>query len=420
MAGIYFYAVRYELRAFCLAPLRTGSVDGDPETVLLDGDGVPLLPGSSIAGALRGWLTRQGKAEVAAELFGTPAGPGSLMVSDGLFDPDSQRSIRPRLRIDGATGTAAKGAKFDLAQVDSGARLRFTVTWLGAEYREETLCQIEELLGALHSGLIRLGGQRSQGFGRVRLEAARRCYDLRREADRRDWLADRFEGEPLALPVRTDPGRAVFTLAAAAGSILVRAAAPAAEGDESWTRALWEGETPIVPGSSVKGAVRARASLIVRAAGAPESLVEVLFGREVRSGDGGLAGQARFADAVLCPERRKRLSRIRIDRFTGGVIRGGLFTEEPLCSPLSIVVTAPVDQPAACALLLFALRDLGLGLYPLGSGGAIGRGYLTGERLTVIVGGEEKAAFTFTDGRCALDDPEGMVAGWLSAWKEAI
>ena len=41
------------------------------------------------------------------------------------------------------------------------------------------------------------------------------------------------------------------------------------------------------------------------------------------------------------------------------------------------------ENKKAAGLLLMALRDLGLGIVPLGSGSSIGRGYISGTELSV-------------------------------------
>lgn len=420
MGATFTYAVRYWVTARCETPLRTAPADGGTETVLTGADGRLLLQGSSIAGALRGWLETQEGGARADALFGSPDHAGQLIVSDGVFDKTVVPGLRPRLRIDDVTGTAADGGKFDLAQINAGAAFTFSLTWLGhREEREERTACVERLLAALHGGEITLGGQKSNGFGRVTLEARRQCCDLYQQAGRTRWLDDREDGEPLPLSPREPAGQAVFTVTGQADSILVKASAARQTQKGSCTVPLEEEGVPILPGSSVKGAVRARAKLILQASGRPEALLEELFGRGARENDNGAAGRVRFEDVRLADGQRREITRIRVSRFTGGVMRGGLFTEEPLCSPVGLRISAPAEQKCGCALLLYALRDLGCGLYNLGSGGAQGRGYLRVGRIDVSAEGK-RASLCFRDGRAErLEDPDGLVEDWLAAWKEA-
>lgn len=137
------------------------------------------------------------------------------------------------------------------------------------------------------------------------------------------------------------------------------------------------------------------------------------FGRGAEGDDTGRPGQIFFEDARLTGEKKQQITRIRINRFTGGVIRGGLFTEEPLSCGVELRITAP-DDPRVCALLLYALRDLGLGLYNLGSGGSVGRGYLTVQEIRATAPDGKQSRLLF-DGknRCSAEDSDGVFRGWL-------
>ncbi len=67
---------------------------------------------------------------------------------------------------------------------------------------------------------------------------------------------------------------------------------------------------------------------------------------------------------------------------------GGLFCETPAYGKLKIRVDLEEENKKAAGLLLMALRDLGLGILPLGSGSSIGRGYVSGTELLVKDGTE--------------------------------
>ena len=116
-------------------------------------------------------------------------------------------------------------------------------------------------------------------------------------------------------------------------------------------------------------------------------------------------------------QKSRQISRIRINKFTGGVIRRGLFTEEPLKSGVTLTITAPQDDICGCALLVYALRDLGLGLYNLGSGGAVGRGYIKVSRIAIACG-DKTADMTFGADGCKLNDTDNLVSAWLHTLEE--
>lgn len=422
MSATFTRAVRYRVEAVCLTPLRTGGADGAVDTVLRDWTGRPFVQGTSLAGALRDWLADRDPCQVES-LFGSQQQSGSLMVSDGLFEVAAEQQTRPRLRIDGATGTADDGGKFDVAHIAAGSRLTFTLTWLGREEMLEQTGAVEQMLAALHAGEIRLGAQKTNGFGRVSLTVQKRSYRMEDAGDRAAWLEDREDGTPLTLPTLTLGGQVVFTLTGRADSILVKAGAremrsSPKSGNRNVTVPLRENGRAILPGSSVKGAVRARVTAIAELLGMEETVTEELFGRMNRRGenpDNGLPGKVRFEDAVLSGKSQE-ISRIRINRFTGGVIRQGLFVEEPIQSEMELRITLPEGESRGCGLLLYALRDLGLGLYNLGSGGAVGRGYLAVDTIRAQAPDGAEACLRFDqDRRCTMEDPSGLFARWLDA-----
>ena len=415
--AVFTYAVRYWITAVCVTPLRSGGVDGDPDAVLRDRDGRAFLQGTSLAGALRGWLDRIDAAGAKA-LFGYPEHSGHLVLSDGLFEPESMSQIRPRLRIDGASGTADRGGKFDVAHIAAGSKFSFSLTWMATKTDEKELELVEKLLAAVHHGEIRFGAQKTNGFGRVTLAVKKQTYDLTNTAGRAAWMDDREQGTPLELPEAWKETQTVFTLHGHVDSILIKAAAAEHSGTGSWIGNLTENGVPILPGSSIKGAVRERAEGIARLLGLNRGVTDRIFGRAAEGNDNGIQGLVSFEDVRLSGEKQK-ITRIRIDKFTGGVFRGGLFQEEPMCSNIVLRITVPTGQPVACALLTYALRDLGLGLYSLGSGGAIGRGYVGVEKIVAQTPDQGCGTLCFHgDGACTVDDPDGLFGHWSDALEE--
>ncbi len=418
MAAAYTTAVRYSADAQCVTPLRTCGAEGGAEDVLRDSRGNAFVQGSSLAGALRGWLEKTEGEELAEKLFGSTAREGHLMVSDAVLRAGSRQTVRPRLRLDERRGAA--DGWFGMAHMEPGSRLSFTLTWLGDGRDTAELAAVEGMLGALHRGEIRLGAQKGVGFGRLSLCVRRRRYELTKAEDRAAWLADSDDGEELALPGGEMTRQVTFTVEGYADPVLIKASARVYEGGQGCYVNIEEGGRPILPGSSVKGALRAQCMRIVRSAGVEAPLTEELFGRKARRGDSGQAGMIRVDDVCVERPQKQRASRIRIDRFTGGVIRKGLFTEEPLSGKVCMSISVQTERKAECALLLYALRDMGLGLYGLGSGSSVGRGYIKVDRILIEAPGERRAAVLFEGDAIMARDPDGLLDEWQSAWKECL
>ena len=421
MKAVYNKAVRYRVDAVCRTPLRSGGADGSTESVLRDSFGNAFLQGNSLAGALRGWLEKNGEQNLAKTLFGSQEHEGRLIVSEAMLQADSEQMIRPRLRINEKNGTAVDKGKFDIAHIVSGSRLSFDLVWLGNRQGDEELMAVERMLGAVNCGEIRFGAQKSNGFGRLSLCVRKRSYDLMNEADRTAWLADSDDGDKIELPENVPDKRVIFTVEGIADSVLIKASAPVYEGDQSYTVNIEENGRPVLPGSSVKGALRAQCTRIIRSAGVREALVDELFGHGAQGDDNGRAGVICVDDVRMDDAWKQKIRRIRINRFTGGVMRGGLFAEEPLSGEVCVNISAKAEQGAACALLVYALRDLGLGLYNLGSGGAIGRGYIAVKRILIQAPDGRKAEIAFDESRAmSMEDADGLLDEWQKAWKECM
>lgn len=206
-----------------------------------------------------------------------------------------------------------------------------------------------------------------------------------------------------------------------ADSVLIKTSAQMYENDLSYAVNITENGQPVLPGSSVKGTIRAQCTRITESTGVSECLLEELFGRGARDGDNGQSGAICVDDVHMEGARKQKIKRIRINRFTGGVIRGGLFAEEPLSGEVRLHISARAKHEACYALLVYALRDLGLGLYGLGSGDAIGRGYIAVKQIKVQAPDGRKAAIAFDKNRVMrIEDADGLLNEWQQAWKECM
>ncbi|MDQ1295528.1 MAG: hypothetical protein QG608_3413, partial [Actinomycetota bacterium] len=180
--------------------------------VVRDGLDRPLVPGTSLAGALRAYLgttpplpgepapQRTVSAETIQTLFGfveerTQNGaPALIRVDDALLlGPAVRVGTRDGVGIDRRTGAAAAGFLYEKETLPEGTR--FTFRLVADEPPDGDPCvpqAVERLVGALRTGTVPVGAGRSTGLGRVVLEdiTVRRA-DLSRRAGLIDWLTGR-------------------------------------------------------------------------------------------------------------------------------------------------------------------------------------------------------------------------------------
>ncbi len=406
--SLYDHIISYQITAVCTEPLHVGGNRARSGSVLVHPvKNVPFIQATGIAGVLRDYL--EDERELQEQMFGKSADgtdTGSrVRVSDAFFcGTVVPMELRPRVKINRETGTCQSvqtkgtgswsGQKFETESVAAGSEFTFSLYLYEREHEYEAA--LERILGALHAGNIQLGGQKSNGCGYVRfLTVVKTDYDMKNAEDRKLWSKESKAGvsilDALEKQISTLDQRIHFELDGEIDSaLLVRAIAAQDYNEEAQSAEQMrtaDGRL-LVPATSVKGVVRSQMEKIAKFKGLPESELERIFGKSAEKEEKGYLGFIHFFDTVIEGKERPAQKRIHIDKFTGGVMYGGLFHETPAAGRLQIRADLENEDKRAAGLLLMALRDLGLGILPLGSGGSIGRGFLTGTELRIKDGTE--------------------------------
>ncbi len=445
-------------------PAHFGNGDGNELTdmpLLLDpfDNKTPLLTGASLAGALRGFLReqehgyggREKKASASVLLFGgrkadAEGGQSPLIIADSL-GLAAQVENRSGVKLDGKTRTAEDKKLFDVQLWQAGTRfpLRFELLICQGDDEVALKRALATALAGLSSGRITLGARKRRGYGQVIVKQWRvREYDLTVPTQLCDWLKQ--GGEPL-------PGRAVvrvvedergkksfawnealgisslitdarhfFDLHATfvlSGSLLIRSGGGAGDIGPDMVhlhsyRPEQKNEMPILSGTSLAGALRARATRIANTldkANQVTDLIYGMFGPDMNDGAWMKARQEKGVQAsrVLVQETvvengRADLvqNRVSIDRFTGGARETALFNQQPVWGGAKTEVTIALrlinPSEAEIGLLLLLLKDLWTGDLPLGGESSVGRGRLQGRQATLTHENGTKQEWEITAG----------------------
>ncbi|HIJ96601.1 MAG TPA: hypothetical protein HPP94_12855 [Desulfuromonadales bacterium] len=405
-----------------------------------DANGLPLLPGSSLAGVLRhefekrysgtvdslfGW---QIKADGAGSRLSVSCGcihgssdvpvegrlPFAQLRSDAVLRHSMNSMPRDHVRITDR-GTAADTGKFDEKVVAAGNRFTFELMLEGTA-EDETAW--ENLLNILALPEFRIGGKSRRGFGAFKIiSVTTNRFDLRNTEDFKKFcaypvqLSRKITGDDYTpTPVSSAPSASLFITPEAFWMIGGGAGDDKADMNPvNESRIVWDinGNGTVaptqfyMPGSSVKGALSHRTAFYHNAArgvfadrGAdPESVtgeangaVKELFG-SCKEGDEGRRGCILISDLFISPTHvQKIVNHVSIDRFTGGARDGILFSEQPLYKgnrmKLELVVcdSKEISIEARTALKK-ALDDLVSGRLPLGAGAGRGNGFFSGELI---------------------------------------
>ncbi len=207
MSGTHRYVLRGTLEfttPFLVGAGRKGDVAD--AVFVADPNGLPAIPGSSLAGVLRARFQERHGEEATNRLFGfqrKDQGEGSrlavswgclhdsrdvpvegLVESDRLNDPVLANAQVPTLRDHvrithrGASDAAGHG-KFDEQAVCAGHRFSFELEMIGSEAEAGLWDRLIALLG---DPALRLGGKTRRGYGAFRfVRLAQRVFDLRRD-----------------------------------------------------------------------------------------------------------------------------------------------------------------------------------------------------------------------------------------------
>ena len=430
----YSKIIKYVLIAVCTEPLHIGDASGDPEDVLIHPvDGLPFIQASSIAGVFRNYYQEVFGEESAEILFGgsrydevngTQMG-SQINFGDGRFLMDKsglKMELRPRVSINPSTGTCdtstvkgtsrQSGHKFNMTYIGAGARFVFPVYLYASELQNN----LENIFSAMNREILQFGGQKSNGCGYMKIEKLLcKEFNMRDAEDRKLWFCEEsleervYSDKTKSLKKETTMKNAyqILVEGCTEGQLLIKSIAVSDYGKgtpDSMNIQNCQGEY-IVPGSSFKGAVRNQMEKIVsylhQQGICDKDVVADAFGKVGTKQQSGKSVNLYFFDTIVGDKEENDLMplshRIHIDKFTGGVMHGGLFSEKNIAGNMSfkINVRDKNNPDRTCEILLMVLRDLAAGVMSVGGGYSVGKGVISVGKIKII---SEK------DGKCAIVD----------------
>lgn len=432
-----------------------GNGDGDnliDVPLLIDplDEKTPLLTGASIAGALRSYLRERehgfrakvgthAKADDSASirLFGgnkgDEYGEQSPLIIEDAYGKNVAIELRDGVSLAGESRTAAHDKLFTIEVWEAGTAfpLRFELIVRQGDDVSKLKQALATALAGFNDGSITLGARKRRGYGQVSVTGWRvKEYDLTNAAHLLDWI----EHGAKALSDAANPNimqalgvgemiadqRLAFRFNAnffLDGSLLIRSGSgpdieQATISDPKddpnlhrpdfmhlhSARSAPDGtrkSEPILSGTSLSGALRARAFKIARLI-APHTeegkkrtreLIDCMFGMEMDTAKKlvvPVASRVHVYEHVVTDVKNMFVqNRVSIDRFTGGTRDGALFNEQPLFGDTQSQITVDVQlenpQDYEIGLLLLLLKDLWTGDLPLGGEISVGRGRLRGK-----------------------------------------
>ena len=446
-----------ELRSPAL--IGCGSKERSDVDIIRDGGNNPFIPATSFVGALRHFITIEGRENgLKLKQFwgftddgkclketGRPAALSqtgnavSAAKGEKASDIKEERqsalrcrdltckegvipkiTIRDGIAIETKTGIVKPGGKYDYEVIEPGAQfdLHLEVSFENETTRDFSRAMIATIREVLEQESVRIGAKTNSGLGKIRLVDAKISeLDF---GDRRDlvrWLRKDFSNAPPLSGVQPFRLREkLFTIDAVFGlknSLIIRSYPSDPKLPDNVH--IQSGGNPVLPGSSLKGAIRSRAERIIKTlfgAGTDkedkaDTFLNDLFGnvdcdkQKKEAGKGrvcagksepkeALKGRIRIDEVTLPPFTTELQTRIKIDRFTGGTIESALLETLPLFSDgdankqiRNVRITIRDYKDAEAGLMLLVLKDLWTGDLAIGGEKSVGRGVLEGVRADV-------------------------------------
>lgn len=485
-------------------PAHFGNGDADALTdmpLLVDeAHGKPLLPGTSIAGALRNYLRERalgyGKKEdintLSSMLFGGFRGDDDGDQSPLIvFDASGHASgieLRDGVAIDPETRTAADEKKFDIQLLAAGSTFDLRFELVVSKDSQALRNALYTALHGLELGDITLGARKRRGFGQVTVTGWEVYkFDLKTKEGLVNWLgfdqglktptAEKGNNLATKLDVKitdeelkqTDSRSSAHLIAhfAIDGTLLIRSGfgETGNSPDTVHIRSTRDGKSvPIIPGTTLAGVLRQRALKIARTVSGDllakkdgQLIIRKIADKEVVLKKADVFVEEMFGPAVIERKDSKNtkasrvsiketeikkdsttslvITRVKIDRFTGGAYEAALFSEQPeIGKPdtqsVTLDLTLRSPKEAELGLLLLLLKDLWTGDLPIGGESSVGRGRLKGLDATLAAPSTQeipqKTSWTFTAEGESLQVKESnnvapeKLEKWVKAFNEEV
>lgn len=389
--------IYYQLTFRQTAPLRIGSGSGEQTDldVLRDSRGMPFLPGSAIAGALRDRLPHLEAKRLMGDLS-APAPDGKtvvqeslLRVCDAVLPASALFTVQHRDGVGiNERGTAIPGAKYDFEVVECNEPY-IGVLELVDDVPDELETALETALRQWVRFGAHFGARTTRGYGSMTVAVRKKiCEDLPVWLDFDPLANDAFADAEVLAPSDENDGAEIRLRAELRmqGSFTVRVNSAAPESDDAMNPPdliplLNVGGQPVIPGTSWAGTFRHHMLELAHDLALDPQAVETLFGSAAGQKE---RSRIRFGETAIEGSKSYVYTRNAVDRYTGAPRNQALFTERYAyggTGVLEILLPAYTDK-GLLDLLAVSMIDLDLGLLSAGGEGGVGRGVCEIMRLS--------------------------------------
>ena len=395
------------------SPLRIGNSNHEQSDndLMLDGRGMPFIPGTSLCGILRHRAEAlvQDK-KVITHLFGNietgiadkkamEVVTSAIIVGDAVLAETTAKDAVFVGRRDGIGlnewGTSKKRAKFDFQICETGLEFRSVIEWTGtdAERLDEIENVMEPMLKHYISNGICVGARTSRGYGKFTVKAQKKVFSLPEQLE--EWLdfdpyaAKAFSvGTELVGKLQKGDNRIEVDFEMVGTfSVRVKTAKTELAEDGSVPDSVpmenYKGN-PVIPGTTWAGVFRHHMLSLLKDVCDKENeiIVNKLFGVAENPKDF-RKSQLTFSESEIKVKdkhaQKRAVIRNAVERFTAAPKNTGLFTSMVYSGGMG---TLQIDflpkemGETQLELLAATICDMHLGMISVGGEASVGRGIM--------------------------------------------
>jgi len=393
-----YYKIRFRLAS----PLAVSSGENShtDSDIILDSRGQPMIPATSLAGAIRHYLGHEGNSHLFGFVTETEAFESKLRFYDAKAVSDSFITIRDSTALKEEEKVCLDMAKFDKEAVETNAEFLTLIESDNTDDDEEEA--LLNALAAIHAGQLRIGSKSSRGYGQLEIVRIQRAVFCLPE-EKKDWL----DFEPydwdsdahytdITEEIQTRQPEPRFTSislklrqcgAVSIRSYTVKNQKDARTGDISeadYIQLSTNDGVPVIPGTSWAGAFRQRFREFVNA---DKEFMRKVWGFVDTKEETQQKSNIYFSESRLQDGTFKLITRNAIDRFSARTKEHALYKEKTYyhgtCS-LMIHIRNDESYLERCLKTLCAvICDFDGGYQAVGGMTSVGRGLFSVEEITI-------------------------------------
>lgn len=396
-----YYALDVELAS----PLNlSGGVSEYTDSdVLVNGQGEVFVPGTSLAGAFRTYYGQKQEEGIFGYSQGEEGAMSAIWISDMYFTNKTSISVRDGIKLD-AQKRVVEGSKFDMEIIETGAAGTLFIKYIRRENDDQNGVDYDNLMslliGGIGSGEIRIGANKTRGFGRLKInkiyessfnkeqteewlalaENEKNTEKYQRAYLYKEWVESKGTGESkfvkIKVPLKLQ------------GGISIRKYSTRPK-QADYEHITCNGKA-VIPGSSWNGAIRAEATKILQQLGVTQyqDRINDWFGYVNTKKGEATAKQSQIVicESILNNAKPVPMTRNNINRFSGATVGTALYSEISYfggTTELEIMIRkfdnryACDDYKALVGMMLLVINSIKGGYLPVGGQAAIGRGVFT-------------------------------------------